>query len=311
MLVNSLPEEILTYIFLKLNRFYSPLLNLVCNDFRVANTYSKYIKILKYNQIVYDYFPLSLVHFYKERLIINPFYQLLLDIYSFNGNTKDINTYNIGFRCRKFRYIEKNGNKYDLFLNDVIVIIANVFRKKSILLNQWLQNNLLINWKEYLDGFTNNKVTLLMSQYGDIDGMEWLWNRNYLYSDNSYRVIIKNGDIDKFLWLLNKRVPLDSVSILNTIVYGADHIFYYIWDRVIIVNQKFYYKDNLNDIEFSFYWLIMNIVKYKRSDILKVISKNVKINDYIKPSEIDIIKERCSYYDDKDAANEIIRICAG
>ena len=93
MLVNSLPEEILTYIFLKLNRFYSPLLNLVCNDFRVANTYSKYIKILKYNQIVYDYFPLSLVHFYKERLIINPFYQLLLDIYSFNGNTKDINTY--------------------------------------------------------------------------------------------------------------------------------------------------------------------------------------------------------------------------
>ena len=257
MLVNSLPEEILTYIFLKLNRFYSPLLNLVCNDFRVANTYSKYIKILKYNQIVYDYFPLSLVHFYKERLIINPFYQLLLDIYSFNGNTRDINTYNIGFKDRKYRYIEKNGNKYDLFLNDVIVIIANVFRKKSILLNQWLQNNLLINWKEYLDGFTNNKVTLLMSQYGDIDGMEWLWNRNYLYSDNSYRVIIKNDDIDKFLWLLNKRVPLDSVSILNTIVYGADHIFYYIWDRVIIVNQKFYYKDNQNDIEFSFYWLII------------------------------------------------------
>lgn len=310
MLISDLPEEILTYIFLKLNRFYSPLLNLVCNDFRVANTYSKYIKILKYNQIVYDYFPLSLVDFYKERLIINPFYQLLLDIYSFNGNTRDINTYNIGFKDRKYRYIEKNRNKYDLYLNGVIVIIANVFRKRCILLNQWLQNNLLINWKEYLDGFTNNKVTLLMSQYGDIDGMEWLWNRNYLYCDNSYRVIIKNGDIDKFLWLLNKRVPLDSVSILNTIVYGADSIFYYIWDRVIIVNRKFYYKDNLNDLEFSFYWLIMNIVKYKRIDILNMISKIVKISDYIKPNEIDIIKERCTYYDDQKLANEVIRICA-
>tara|TARA_Y100000389_G_scaffold204455_1_gene257111 strand:- start:9060 stop:9995 length:936 start_codon:yes stop_codon:yes gene_type:complete len=305
----KLPEEILTFIFLKLNRFYSPLLNLVCHDFSVANTYKKYIKILQYNQIVYDIFPLSLVDFYKERIITNPFHELLLDIYSFDGNTKNINNYKIGFKERKFRYIERGGKQYDLYLNGVIVIIANVFKKRSILLNQWLQNNLLINWKTYLDGFTNNKVSLLMSQYGDIDGMEWLWNRNYLYGDNSYRVIIKNRDIDKFLWLLNKQVPLDSLSILNSIVYGADLIFYYIWDKIIIVNHKFYYKDNFNDLEISFYWLIMNIIKYKRIDILKVISRIIKVNDYLKETDKNIIRERCSYYDDDELGASILRIC--
>ena len=122
-------------------------------------------------------------------------------------------------------------------------------------------------------------------------------------------MIIKNRDIDKFLWLLNKRVPLDSLSILNSIVYGADLIFYYIWDKIIIVIHKFYYKDNFNDLEISFYWLIMNIIKYKRIDILKVISRIIKVNDYLKETDKNIIRERCSYYDDDELGASILRIC--
>lgn len=309
MKITEIPEEILTYIFLKLNRFYSPLLNLVCYDFRMANTYRMPIKILQYDYIIYDYFPLNLVDYYKKNILVTPLYGLLLDIFSFSGNPKNINSYNIGFKDRRYRYIEKGGIKKDIYLNDVILIVANVFRKRSNVLNQWLQNNLLINWREYLDGFTNNKVSLLMCQYGDIEGMEWLWNRSYLYGSNCYRVVIKDRNIDKFIWLLNKGIIMDSQSVINSIIYGVDSIFYYIWDRVVIVNRKFYYKDNMNDIEVSFYWIIMTIIKYKRVDILKVISRMVKIRDYLKVSDINIIHERCSLYDDKELSERVIRLC--
>ena len=99
-------------------------------------------------------------------------------------------------------------------------------------------------------------------------------------------------------------------SVINSIIYGVDSIFYYIWDRVVIVNRKFYYKDNMNDIEVSFYWIIMTIIKYKRVDILKVISRMVKIRDYLKVSDINIIHERCSLYDDKELSETVIRLCA-
>ena len=59
-----------------------------------------------------------------------------------------------------------------------------------------------------------------MMEYGDIAGLDWLWERDYLFSDAGYRIAIKQGDYYKFRWLIDKEVKMDTYAGINALTYN-------------------------------------------------------------------------------------------
>ena len=268
----SLPEELLTHIFCMLNRFYSPIINSTHPHFKQANIMKQRKSLYVLGGVINPMFPIGLVDYYRKYVTYAKYDDLLLDIYS-----RDIdrcNKYNIGFVQRRNRLLDG-----ELLLPvDILIIIKNVFSRNCLVLNEWLQKNLLINWGQGLNGFDNHKVSLLMLEFGDIDGLEWLWERGYIFSQSGYLITIKSNDIKRFKWLVYKGINVDPYSFVNAVIYRCDDIFYYLIDKCMLVSGHRVFVNALEDISIPFYWMIVTIIKERRLYILEYVNNRVRIN---------------------------------
>ena len=302
----DLPGELLTHIFCMLNGFYSPVINSVHPYFKQANIikHRKCIYIL--GGVVNPSFPIGLVEYYKRYINVTRYNDLLLDIYS--NNVYCCNQYTIGFVDRHNRLLDGEL----LLLIDIIIIIKNVFSRNSLVLNEWLQRNLLINWGPGLNGFDNHRISLLMLEFGDISGLNGLWDRGYKFTPSGYRIVIKSRDIERFKWLLNKDILIDPYSFVNAISYRSDDIFYYLIDNCMMVRNNRVYVNTNADITIPFYWMIVAILKQRRLYILEYINNKVRINSILDVSDRDALDSNIYNYcgfEDVHFINRMREIC--